>query len=208
MDLFQEKTDKPYNLLPRDGTVHYYGPVMPREVADHYFDVLMREIAWRQDEAIIFSKKIITKRKVAWYADHAFSYTYSRTTKTAIPWIPALLKLREIVQSESGERYNSCLLNLYHDGSEGMAWHSDAEVDLKPQGAIGSLSFGADRNFSFKHKHTKEKVSQILQHGSLLVMKDSTQTHWLHSLPPTTTVHTPRINLTFRTIEPNPRKVG
>ena len=39
-----------------------------------------------------------------------------------------------------------------------------------------------------------------LAHGSLLVMKDTTQTHWLHRLPPTKKVHHPRINLTFRTI--------
>jgi alkylated DNA repair dioxygenase AlkB len=81
-----------------------------------------------------------------------------------------------------------------------MAWHSDGEPDLKKNGAIASLSFGAERKFSFKHKQTKETVSLLLEHGSLLVMKGSTQTHWLHRLPPTTRVSKPRINLTFRTI--------
>ena len=99
-----------------------------------------------------------------------------------------------------GETYNSCLLNLYHHGEEGMAWHSDGEKDLKKDGAIGSLSFGAERKFSFKHKKTKQTVSLILEHGSLLVMKDNTQTHWLHRLPPTKLVRNARINLTFRTI--------
>jgi len=81
-----------------------------------------------------------------------------------------------------------------------MAWHSDAEKDLKKNGAIGSLSFGAERKISFKHKKTKETVSKVLEHGSILVMKGTTQTHWLHRLPPTKTIYTPRINLTFRTI--------
>ena len=81
-----------------------------------------------------------------------------------------------------------------------MAWHSDAEKDLKRHGAIGSLSLGADRKFAFKHKKTRETISRVLEHGSLLVMKGTTQTHWLHRLPPTKTVHAPRINLTFRTI--------
>src|SRR6185503_3712203 len=99
-----------------------------------------------------------------------------------------------------GETYNSCLLNLYHDGSEGMAYHSDGETDLKKNGAIASLSFGAERKFSFKHKQTKETVSVILEHGSLLVMKDTTQTNWLHRLPPTKLITKPRVNLTFRTI--------
>ena len=200
MDLIEQIDGKPRNLLSGDGVVHYYGPVMAQLEADQYFNALMREIPWQHDEAIIFGKKIITKRKVASYADQPFSYTYSKTTKTALPWVPVLSKLKEIVQSESGETYNACLLNLYHDGSEGMAWHSDGEKDLKRNGAIGSLSLGAPRQFSFKHKKTKETVSQILAHGSLLIMKGTTQTHWLHRLPPTKTVHTPRINLTFRTI--------
>jgi alkylated DNA repair dioxygenase AlkB len=95
------------------------------------------------------------------------------------------------------------LLNLYHTGEEGMAWHSDGETDLKKNGAIASLSFGAERKFSFKQKQTKEIVSLILEHGSLLMMKGATQQHWLHRLPPTKSTLKPRINLTFRTIEEN-----
>lgn len=200
MDLFDQLEGAPRNLLPYDGIVEYYGAIMSQDQADKYFNLLLQEIAWKQDEAVIFGKKIITKRKVAWYGDQPFSYTYSKTTKTALAWTPALLCLKEWVEQESGEQYNSCLLNLYHDGSEGMAWHSDAEKDLQPNGAIGSLSLGAQRKFSFKHKGTKETVSQILQHGSLLVMRGATQSHWLHRLPPTKVEHHPRVNLTFRTI--------
>lgn len=200
MDLFEQLDNRPGNLLPYEGTVNYYGPIMSRRDADQYFDSLMREIPWRNDEAVIYGRRIITRRKVAWHADLPASYTYSNTTRTALPWTPVLLMLKDLVQGVSGETYNSCLLNLYHDGSEGMAWHSDAETDLKPNGAIGSLSFGAERKFAFKHKRTKETVSKFLQHGSLLVMRGSTQTYWLHRLPPTRTVTTPRINLTFRTV--------
>jgi len=200
MDLFEQLDNRPGNLLPYEGTVNYYGPIMSRRDADQYFDSLMREIPWRNDEAVIYGRRIITRRKVAWHADLPASYTYSNTTRTALPWTPVLLMLKDLVQSVSGETYNSCLLNLYHDGSEGMAWHSDAEIDLKPNGAIGSLSFGAERKFAFKHKRTKETVSKFLQHGSLLVMRGATQTYWLHRLPPTRTVTTPRINLTFRTV--------
>ncbi|WP_207387330.1 alpha-ketoglutarate-dependent dioxygenase AlkB family protein [Legionella rowbothamii] len=200
MDLIEQINGELHNLLPYEGTVHYYGPIMTQQIADDFYDVLMQTIEWKNDEAIIYGKKIITKRKVAWYADQPFSYTYSKITKTAQPWLPILHKLKIIVEKESGETYNSCLLNLYHDGNEGMAWHSDAEKDLKQNGAIGSLSFGAERKFSFKHKKTHEIVSKILQHGSLLVMKDSTQSNWLHRLPPTKITCMPRINLTFRTI--------
>ena len=200
MDLFEQLENQPTNLLPQDGVVNYYGRVISNGEADYYLESLLRDISWAHDEAIIFGKRIVTRRKVAWYAERPFTYTYSKTTKTALPWIPVLLKLKEIAESISGETYNSCLLNHYRDGSEGMAWHSDAEIDLKRNGAIGSMSFGAERKFAFKHKRNKQTVSKVLEHGSLLVMKDTTQTHWLHRLPPTKTASTPRVNLTFRTI--------
>ena len=199
MDLFNSEIDA--NLLPFDGEVNYYGSIMTIEKAQEYYKKLLQHIDWENDKAIIFGKLIITKRKVAWYGDQPFDYTYSKTTKSALPWNKELLELKKMVEAKTGETFNSCLLNLYHSGEEGMAWHSDGEKDLKKNGAIASLSFGAERRFLFKHKETKKNVSVQLEKGSLLVMKGSTQTHWLHRLPPTKKVKTPRINLTFRTIE-------
>lgn len=163
----------------------------------------MENIEWKNDEALIFGKKILTKRKVAWHAQQPFEYTYSNITKKALPWTPELLALKNIIEKLSNETYNACLLNLYHTGEEGMAWHSDGESDLKKDGAIASLSIGEERKFAFKHKQSKEKIELILEHGSLLVMKGCTQTYWMHRLPPSKKVFGPRINLTFRTIEEN-----
>lgn len=200
MDLFNEEIDTTKNILPKDGVVNYYGKIVSKAEASSYLNCLLETIQWKNDQAIIFGKIITTKRKVAWYGDTDFSYTYSKTTKKALPWTSELLELKKIVEEKTGEKFNSCLLNLYHDGSEGMAWHSDAEKDLKKNGAIGSLSFGAERKFSFKHKVTGETISVLLENGSLLVMKDTTQTHWLHRLPTTKRVNQARINLTFRMI--------
>ena len=201
MDLFNNEIGADRNLLPKDGTVNYYGKVFSQAEANHYCQKLFSEIDWKNDEAVIFGKLIVTKRKVAWYGDSEFEYTYSNRTKKALFWTPELLDLKKVVEEITGETYNSCLLNLYHSGEEGMAWHSDGEKDLKKNGAIASLSFGATRKFAFKHKESKEVVNIILEPGSLLVMKGETQTHWLHRLPPTKTVQSPRVNLTFRTIE-------
>ena len=201
MELFENIVDSARNLLPQDGTVNYYGKILDQKEANDYYKTLLETIEWKNDEAVIFGKKIITKRKVAWYGDENFEYTYSNSTKNSIPWTKELLALKKLAEEKTGEIFNSCLLNIYHDGSEGMAYHSDGEKDLKKNGAIASLSFGAERKFLFKHKFNQEKIEIFLEHGSLLVMKDQTQSFWLHRLPPTKKVFVPRINLTFRMIE-------
>ena len=130
--------------------------------------------------------------------DAGFTYSYSGTSKTASSWTPPLLRIRERVETCCGHEFNSCLLNLYHDGSEGMGWHSDDEKTLGRNPVIASVSFGAERPFRFKHRVTKEVVPLILESGSLLVMKGETQHHWVHALPKTKKITSPRINLTFR----------
>lgn len=200
LDLFDEPNSSINNILHRDGTANYYGVVFSSLTADACYKALLNNIEWKNDVANIYGKHIVTKRKIAWYGSKPFNYTYSNTTKQALPFTSLLLKLKEKVELVTNEKYNSCLLNLYHDGSEAMTWHSDNEKYLQNSGAICSLTFGAERKFSFKHKTTQETIHLLLQHGSILVMKDATQQYWLHRLPPTTKINSPRINLTFRTI--------
>ena len=200
MELFPTANDPAINILPKDGAVNYYGKIFSTAEADRYTEKLLNNIDWRNDQSFIYGKLITTKRKVGWYGDEAYDYTYSKTTKKALPWTDELQEIKNITEQKTGEKYNSCLLNLYHNGDEGMGWHSDAEKELKKDGAIASLSFGAERKFLFRHKQTKETVDVFLQHGSLLLMHGITQTHWLHRMPPTKKITTPRINLTFRTI--------
>ncbi len=198
MDLFNSSLQQ--NILPYDGEVIYHGVLFSKEQSNAYLQAMLERIEWKHDKAVIFGKHITTARKVAWYGDDAFSYTYSGTTKEALLWTTELLELKRVVEKATQATFNSCLLNLYHDGKEGMAYHSDDEKALGKNTTIASVTFGAVRKFLFKHKTTGESTSLILEHGSLLVMKGETQTNWLHRLPPTTKVNTPRVNLTFRTI--------
>jgi len=197
-NLFSEQVDPELNILPYDGEAYYHGMIIPGDQADIFTEKLLESTEWRNDESMMFGKLIVTKRKVAWYGDKPYDYTYSKVTKKALPWTPTLLELKNLIEKLTNESFNSCLCNLYHDGDEGMAWHSDDERELTPKAAIGSMSFGAERKFSFKHKKTKETSSLILEHGSLLIMKGDTQINWLHRLPPTKRVKDLRINLTFR----------
>ena len=188
------------NLLPRDGEAIYFGPLCTANEADELFAALMEEIDWQHDRVKLYGREIVTKREVAWHGDAAFQYTYSHNTKTALPWTPTLQNIKQMVEAESGDSFNCCLLNLYHSGEEGMAWHADDEKELLPDGAIASVSLGAPRRFVFRHKADKEKAEILLAHGSLLLMRGTTQSHWEHSLPVMKRANGARINLTFRTI--------
>lgn len=203
-DLFLQTPDPAGNLLPYDGIVNDYGTLFSTSRADALFATLMHDIAWRHDEALIYGKRITTARQVAWYGDAAFDYTYSGVTRRALPWNAILLAIREKVESTiatiSPTRFNSCLLNLYADGSQGMAWHSDDEKELGTNTVIASVSFGATRKFAFKHKRSGDKRELMLRHGQLIVMRGDTQTYWQHAIMKSARVHTPRISLTFRTI--------
>lgn len=181
--------------------MEYLGRVFSCEESDALFDDLLATSPWQCDEVILFGQKRILTRKVAWMGDAGFTYSYSGTSKTASPWTAPLLSIRERVEKLIGQAFNSCLLNLYHDGSEGMGWHSDDEKTLGRNPIIASVSFGAERPFRFKHRTTKEVIPLTLENGSLLVMKGETQHHWLHAPPKTMKVNAPRINLTFRSFE-------
>lgn len=149
----------------------------------------------------MFGKERLLTRKVAWFGDFGLQYTYAGICKQPTPWNQCLINIRQIIESQTGHTYNSCLLNFYASGQESMSWHSDNEKELLPNGAIASVSFGAARRFVFKHRRIDHKVALILEHGSLLLMHGEIQRHWLHALPKMTRVQEPRINLTFRTIQ-------
>lgn len=200
-DLFGYTPTEGRNLLSKDGEVKYFGRIFTSCEAEQIADSLLNEVEWQNDKVVIFGKLMVTRRKVAWYADKPYAYSYSGTTKTALPWPPRLKEINARVAAVCGESFNSCLVNLYPSGADGMDWHSDAEKELKKNGTIASISFGAERQFQFKHKTTKEVVSVFLENGSLMAMRGVTQFHWLHRLPKALQLKTPRINLTFRQMD-------
>ena len=185
------------NLLPSDGEAIYFGKVFTFKESQQYLDKLLNNIEWRHDEVTIFGKKIITKRKVAWYGENNIEYTYSHSTKKTLPWIKELTELKHMADDFCQTNFNSCLLNLYHNGEEGMGWHSDDEKSIEKNSPIASFSFGAVRKFSFKHKLSKETRSLLLENGSFLEMKGTTQQNWLHSLPKTKKILEPSVMSTL-----------
>jgi alkylated DNA repair dioxygenase AlkB len=198
-----EHIDIHLNLLKVDGRVEYVPAVFDIKTSDQLFDALLKTLDWQADQLVMFGKKITTQRKVAWVGDENCSYTYSGVKKFPQPWTENLLLIKDEVEKLVSCKFNSCLLNLYHNGNEGMGWHSDDELELDENAPIVSISLGAIRKFAFKHKLHKTTNSIFLDNGSALLMYPPTQKFWNHSLLKTKQVVGPRINLTFRAIKPD-----
>jgi len=170
------------------------------ELERRWLEELLNQLEWKSDELVMFGKRIVTGREVIWFGDDGCDYTYSGVKKSAVTWSEVMLEIKAAVEARVGERFNSCLANLYHHGDEGMGWHSDDEAELGECPTIGAVSLGAERKLKFKHKETKETVDISLGAGSLLLMEGETQQHWQHSVPKTKRSSEPRVSLTFRRI--------
>ena len=188
------------NLLPIDGSAQYYPEFISEEVSLSLIDQLKKSLRWDADQLIMFGKLVTTRRKVAWVGDPGCAYTYSGVKRNPQAWTPELLSMKTRLEKLTQSEFNSCLLNFYHDGADGMGWHSDDEKELDTKSPIASLSLGSTRKFTFRHKINKSTISIFLEDGSALIMNAPTQQFWQHALLKTKTVHTPRINLTFRKI--------
>ena len=188
------------NILPKDGVVYYHPEIINEASSVNLMNVLQESLLWESDRLIMFGQVITTRRKVSWVGDQNCSYTYSGIKKNPQAWTPELLLIKAMLEKIAGSEFNSCLLNLYHDGNDSMGWHSDDEKELDGKATIASLSLGASRKFSFRNRKDKTTISLLLENGSALIMQAPTQEYWQHSLLKTKAITAPRINLTFRKI--------
>ena len=204
-DLFSELTHKEALLKShaiQDGELLISSQFIFPEKAQEYFQLLLHDIHWKQEEIVVYGRKYLEPRLTAWYADEGTQYAYSSKVLQAEKWTSELLELKnKIEEILPGNTFNSVLLNLYRDGNDKMGWHSDNEKELGTNPCIASLSFGATRYFDLKHKKDKTKRYRIeLNSGMLIVMSGSIQEYWLHQVPQQKTIKEQRINLTFRRV--------
>ena len=189
------------NLLPYDGKVNDLGIVIDYPSALYY--ALLTTLPWQSDIVTLFGKTHVTTRQIVWMGDSDASYQYSGHTRQAIAWTDSVFHVKHHVEQQLLKigihaNFNSCLLNYYPSGDEGMGYHADDEKELGDQPIIASFSLGATRKFVFKHKKTQDKVELYLESGQLIVMHGDTQEYWKHTITKTKTVNEGRISLTFR----------
>ena len=189
------------NLLPYDGKVNNLGVIT--EHSDALYETLLTELPWQPDIVTFFGKTHITSRQIVWMGDKGISYHYSGHARQSVPWSDVVFHVKQHIEKHLAElgimaEFNSCLLNYYPSGSEGMGYHADDEKELGSQPVIASLSLGATRKFVFKHKKTQDKVELHLESDQLIVMHGDTQKFWKHTITKTKKVDDGRISLTFR----------
>ena len=190
-------------VLPGSGAgceLHYFPQFIDKAEADRLLMTLEERVAWRQGSIRIGGREVAIPRLNAWYGDVGADYGYSGIRLPTNPWFNELQTLRRQVEQAARHNFNSALLNLYRDGRDSVAWHSDDESELGNSPVIASVSLGAVRRFQLRQRQGSERFALELEHGSLLVMAGATQHHWQHQLPKQPSVVEPRINITFRTI--------
>lgn len=197
-NLFQEE---PIHLQLPDAEFVYFPNFFSKEQADLFFKVLLEDTPWQQDDILIFGKKIAQPRLTSLYGNEGKTYGYSNIVMHPHPFNTTLTFIKEAIEQETQHLFTTVLLNLYRNEKDSNGWHADNEKELGRDPVIASLSLGEERVFQIKHNSNKEiKQNIILQHGSLLVMKNGAQIHYKHQIPKATKPKKERINLTFRKI--------
>jgi alkylated DNA repair dioxygenase AlkB len=170
----------------------------PDDVMQH----LINEVPWKAEQIVMWGKTFLQPRLTAWYGDAGKSYTYSGIHLNPLAWTSLVLDIKSRVETVSGDKFNSVLLNYYRDHRDSMGFHSDDERELGERPIIASLSLGEERIFILKHKTRKDlkPVRLKLASGSLLLMKGETQRYWKHGIEKETRPCGSRVNLTFRHI--------
>lgn len=197
--LFQSE---PIVLHLQDAEIIYFAHFFDKKEADAIFRQLVKDIPWQQDDIQVFGKIHPQPRLTALFGNEGKPYSYSNIKMQPYPWTLLLQKIKSYVESVSDTNFTTVLLNQYRDGKDSNGWHADNEKELGSNPVIASVSFGAERIFQLKHNSISGlKQNIILEHGSLLLMKGTTQHFWKHQIPKTSKPIGPRINLTFRVIK-------
>ena len=200
MDLFVDQSEPIFLNLP-DADVIYYPKFFGKSEAALLFQELLSETPWQQDQIKVFGKVHEQPRLTAFYGDSGKTLSYSGIKMQSHPWNENLLAIRKKIQTVCETEFNTVLLNYYRNGKDSNGWHADNEQYLGKNPVIASVTFGEARAFQMKHNTLSIPTQKIiLESGSLLLMKGTTQHFWKHQIPKTAKPIGARINLTFRVV--------
>ncbi len=198
LDLFPE--EKIILELP-DAIFEYYPNFFSQEKADELYKLLLENTPWQQDTITVYGKNHLQPRLTALYGNEGKPYKYSNIVMNPHPWNSVLMHMKELVEEKANHNFTTVLLNQYRNEKDSNGWHADNEKELGRDPIIASISLGEERIFQLKHNTQKAvKQSLLLEHGSLILMKEGSQIHYKHQIPKASKPKNTRINLTFRRI--------
>ncbi|CAJ1460857.1 unnamed protein product [Effrenium voratum] len=188
----------------------------PEEDLDRWWHAALSETPW-QRPTVRGGRPL--PRSAAWFIRKGCHccYEYNGTAWPAMEFPEWLQQVEEAVwevckdwKGEAFEAPNSCVVNLYADGTESVDWHADNEPlfqGLEDDCRIVSLSLGETRRFELRRRRElsnprqhADRVVLDLNAGDIVTMEGCFQKHWYHRVPKEVVATAPRINLTWRTI--------
>lgn len=164
--------------------------------ADQLFDELTAILPLCQRSGIrMYDRMVDEPRLSAWWK-----------LRSGEPEPTAMLgEVRRVLIERYDEAFDSIGFNLYRDGADSVAWHSDRIRGGDPDGGqvvetvIVILSVGAPRPLRIRPKGGGRSYAWSLGNGDLFAMGGACQTLWEHSVPKVRVTTGPRLSITFRT---------
>lgn len=161
-------------------------------VPDHaeLFLRLQHEAPWAQRSRKMWENEVLVPRLTAAYGDLA-----------ELP--PYLRKLKDRLDARYDVEIGSCLVNLYRDGDDAVAWHGDDVRKVLSHPLVFTVSLGVRRRFVVRPREGGPVVRTYLPgEGDLLVMGGRMQHEWSHAVPRDRRVSGARMSVTFRHAKP------
>ena len=199
-----------FSHVSEPDTCHPYCPSCPSpsSVCKHPYHMLSN-VSLKEHSVHEFTSSIhfrdLNKRAAHYYGEHPYGYgclIHSASPMWGNPLIQSIAD--EIKGILPNVMFNSVLVNYYENGYKSIPFHSDNEAEIVEGSTIISVSYGATRRFQFRRlrKVGNDYRWVDLTPGNIVVMSRASQNIWQHSVPKELQVTEPRINLTFRLIEP------
>ena len=197
------KVDRSINrILENNSKIIYIPNFISYSESKKLYDDLVNNQNWMQGTYKMFGKPVKTPRLLWAMRNESFDVPSSYNVTGNSIYSELVDKLKKKIENRTKHELNYAQLNYYRDGQDYIGWHSDSEV--KKGDLIASISLGAERKFSLRHKDYKTnkdipKYNFKLGNGSLLLMDYNTANkYWKHCLPKMKNVSEGRINITFR----------
>jgi len=166
--------------------------VAPGWVPDHeaLFDRLLEIAPWQQRTRRMWDDDVLEPRLVADW-------------KTGAPLPPEVLELTGVLGERYGVAFDSCLVNLYRDGSDAVAWHADTVRKVLRDPLVATVSLGARRSFLLRPAAGGPVQRRYAPgEGDLIVMGGACQHDWHHTVPRERSASGARMSITLRHSRP------